>query len=65
MTERGTDSISTYAVDERGLASGPTTIGAAGRTPYGFGPSVSDTGELDSIGAFEGVPDTVAGLVAA
>ena len=36
MTERGTDSISTYAIDERGGASGPTTITSSGKTPYGF-----------------------------
>jgi 6-phosphogluconolactonase len=36
VTERGTDSISTYAVDEQGYAAGPTTIDSAGRTPYGF-----------------------------
>jgi 6-phosphogluconolactonase len=36
VTERGTDSISTYAIDERGYASGPTTIESAGQTPYGF-----------------------------
>jgi 6-phosphogluconolactonase (cycloisomerase 2 family) len=36
VTERGTDSISTYAIDERGYADGPTTIKAAGKTPYGF-----------------------------
>ena len=36
VTERGTDSISTYAIDERGYATGPTTISAAGKTPYGF-----------------------------
>ena len=36
VTERGTDSISTYAIDERGRASGPTTIRSSGRTPYGF-----------------------------
>jgi 6-phosphogluconolactonase (cycloisomerase 2 family) len=35
-TERGTDSISTYAIDERGNADGPTTIKASGETPYGF-----------------------------
>src|SRR5262249_24083972 len=37
VTERGTNSISAYAVDERGYAEGPTTIGSAGQTPYGFG----------------------------
>jgi 6-phosphogluconolactonase len=36
VTERGTDSISTYVIDERGYADGPTTIGASGKTPYGF-----------------------------
>jgi 6-phosphogluconolactonase (cycloisomerase 2 family) len=36
VTERGTDSISTYAVDEHGYASGPTTIRSSGKTPYGF-----------------------------
>jgi 6-phosphogluconolactonase len=36
VTERGTNSISVYAVDERGYAEGPTTIPSAGQTPYGF-----------------------------
>lgn len=36
VTERGTDSISTYVVDDRGYAAGPTTIASMGRTPYGF-----------------------------
>jgi 6-phosphogluconolactonase (cycloisomerase 2 family) len=36
VTERGTDSISTFAIDEHGFAHGPTTIGASGKTPYGF-----------------------------
>lgn len=36
VTERGTNSISTYSVDERGYATGPSTIPAAGQTPYGF-----------------------------
>ncbi|WP_322767080.1 lactonase family protein [Frankia sp. Cr1] len=36
VTERGTNSISAYRIDERGYAEGPTTIPAAGRTPYGF-----------------------------
>lgn len=35
-TERGTDSISAYAIDERGYADGPVTIASAGKTPYGF-----------------------------
>jgi 6-phosphogluconolactonase len=36
VTERGTNSISAYAIDERGYAEGPTTIKASGKTPYGF-----------------------------
>ncbi len=35
-TERGTNSISSYAIDERGYAEGPTTIESKGETPYGF-----------------------------
>ena len=34
-TERGTNSISSYVVDERGFAQGPTTIRSSGQTPYG------------------------------
>jgi 6-phosphogluconolactonase len=36
VTERGTNSISTYSVGEDGLAEGPTTIPSSGATPYGF-----------------------------
>ena len=36
VTERGTDSISTYAIDARGYADGPATIKSSGKTPYGF-----------------------------
>jgi 6-phosphogluconolactonase len=36
VTERGTNSISAYAIDDRGYADGPTTIPSAGQTPYGF-----------------------------
>jgi 6-phosphogluconolactonase len=36
VTERGTNSISSYAVDEQGYADGPATIASAGATPYGF-----------------------------
>jgi 6-phosphogluconolactonase (cycloisomerase 2 family) len=35
-TERATNSISSYTVDERGYAEGPTTIKSSGQTPYGF-----------------------------
>src|SRR6266516_2820946 len=33
-TERGTNSISTYVIDERGYAQGPATIKSSGQTPY-------------------------------
>jgi 6-phosphogluconolactonase (cycloisomerase 2 family) len=36
LTERGTNSISAFAVDERGYADGPATIPSSGATPYGF-----------------------------
>jgi 6-phosphogluconolactonase len=36
VTERATDSISTYAIDDAGYAVGPTTIKSVGKTPYGF-----------------------------
>ena len=36
-TERGTNSISSYVIDERGYAKGPTTIKSLGQTPYGCG----------------------------
>jgi 6-phosphogluconolactonase len=36
VTERGTNSISAYVVDERGYAAAPTTIASSGATPYGF-----------------------------
>jgi 6-phosphogluconolactonase (cycloisomerase 2 family) len=37
VTERGTNSISTFAVGDDGLADGPQTIPSSGATPYGFG----------------------------
>lgn len=37
VTERGTNSISTFTIDDDGLAEGPQTISSAGATPYGFG----------------------------
>ena len=36
VTERGTNSISTFTVDGDGLADGPRTIPSSGATPYGF-----------------------------
>ena len=37
VTERGTNSISTYEIDQDGKAEGPQTIASSGATPYGFG----------------------------
>jgi 6-phosphogluconolactonase len=37
VTERGTNSISSYLIDGRGYAQGPATIRSSGQTPYGFG----------------------------
>jgi 6-phosphogluconolactonase (cycloisomerase 2 family) len=36
VTERGTNSISTFTVGDDGLANGPQTIPSSGATPYGF-----------------------------
>jgi 6-phosphogluconolactonase len=36
VTERGTNSITTFAVDEHGFAGEPATIPSSGATPYGF-----------------------------
>jgi len=37
VTERGTNTISSYLIDERGHAQGPATVKSSGQTPYGFG----------------------------
>src|SRR5689334_15806612 len=36
VTERGTNSISAYTIDDRGYADGPETVPCSGATPYGF-----------------------------
>jgi 6-phosphogluconolactonase len=51
-TERGTNSISTYTIDERGYAQGPTTIRSSGPTPYGF--DLTPSGSLIVTEAFGG-----------
>ena len=58
VTERGTDSISTYAVDESGLPVGPTTIGSSGKTPYGF--DFTADGAVVVTEAFGGAPGAAA-----
>jgi 6-phosphogluconolactonase len=52
VTERGTNSISAYAIDERGFADGPATIPAGGQTPYGF--DFTEEGALIVTEAFGG-----------
>jgi 6-phosphogluconolactonase len=37
VTERGTNSISSYLINERGYAQGPATTKSSGQTPYGVG----------------------------
>jgi 6-phosphogluconolactonase (cycloisomerase 2 family) len=52
VTERGTNSISSFALDERGYAEGPRTIPSAGQTPYGF--DFTNAGALVVTEAFGG-----------
>jgi 6-phosphogluconolactonase (cycloisomerase 2 family) len=54
VTERGTDSISAYAIDPRGYAAGPVTIQSAGQTPYGL--DFSPDGAMVVSEAFGGAP---------
>jgi 6-phosphogluconolactonase len=44
VTERGTNSISSFTIDGRGYAEGPATIPSSGETPYGF--DFTDAGAL-------------------
>jgi 6-phosphogluconolactonase len=52
VTERGTDSVSSYRVDEDGYAEGPSSIKSSGQTPYGF--DFTPTGTLVVTEAFGG-----------
>jgi 6-phosphogluconolactonase len=52
VTERGTNSISAFTVDDRGYADGPATIASSGATPYGF--DFTDEGALVVAEAFGG-----------
>src|ERR1700760_438265 len=58
VTERGTDTISSYLIDESGLAQGPATIKSSGQTPYGFGLTVD--GSLIVSEAFGGATGAAA-----
>jgi 6-phosphogluconolactonase len=57
-TERGTNSISSYVLDQRGYAQGPTTIKSSGQTPYGFG--LTKDGSLIVSEAFGGATGAAA-----
>jgi 6-phosphogluconolactonase len=52
VTERGTNRLSSYTIDERGHAQGPATIESTGQTPYGF--DFTPTGSLIVTEAFGG-----------
>jgi 6-phosphogluconolactonase len=57
-TERGTNSISSYVIDQRGYPEGPATIRSSGRTPYGFG--LTKDGSLIVSEAFGGAAGAAA-----
>jgi 6-phosphogluconolactonase len=57
-TERGTNSISSYVLDQSGYAQGPTTIKSSGQTPYGFG--LTKDGSLIVSEAFGGATGAAA-----
>src|SRR6516165_2804850 len=58
VTERGTDTISRYLIDERGQAQGPATIKSWGQTPYGF--ALTADGSLIVSEAFGGAAGAAA-----
>ena len=55
VTEKNTNRLSTYAVDQSGRASGPTSTAASGTTPFGF--AFSHAGTLIVSEAFGGAPN--------
>jgi 6-phosphogluconolactonase len=57
-TERGTNSISSYVLDQHGYAQGPATIKSSGQTPYGFG--LTKDGSLIVSEAFGGATGAAA-----
>jgi 6-phosphogluconolactonase (cycloisomerase 2 family) len=58
VTEKGTNSIDTYTVNNKGIASGPITTASAGTTPFGF--AFGKSGKLIVSEAFGGAPDASA-----
>jgi 6-phosphogluconolactonase len=55
VTEKGTSRLSTYRVDNQGIATGPTTTASSGMTPFGF--AFTNNGTLIVSEAFGGAPD--------
>ncbi len=58
VTEKATNLIDTYTIDEEGLATGPVSFPSPGQTPFGF-----DSGKRNQIfvsEAFGGAPDASA-----
>jgi 6-phosphogluconolactonase (cycloisomerase 2 family) len=58
VTEKATNVISTYAVDNNGVASGPVTSTSSGATPFGFG--FTNAGTLVVSEAFGGAANASA-----
>jgi 6-phosphogluconolactonase (cycloisomerase 2 family) len=58
VTEKATNKISTYKVDEDGLAAGPTVQSSVGKTPFGF--AFDQRGTLVVSEAFGGAPSASA-----
>jgi len=58
VTERATQKIDVYAIDDAGRASGPTVLPSAGATPFGFG--FDNKGHLVVSEAFGGAADASA-----
>jgi 6-phosphogluconolactonase len=58
VTERGTNSISSYVLDQRSYAQGRTTVKSSGQTPYGFG--LTKDGSLIVSEAFGGATGAAA-----
>ena len=58
VTERATQRIGVYAVDDAGLATGPTVVSSSGVTPFGFG--FDNKGHVIVSEAFAGAADASA-----
>ncbi len=72
VTEKGTDSIDVFTVNENGIASGPMVVASSGQTPYGFAFGkrnqlfVSDAaGGADGAGAVSSYAASATGLLQA